>query len=114
MSISEYENIFRSLYRHQKNNKRDFTKYEWDLRMKIRLQIALLHKLKGDFKDADVDFEKRERLKNQALMLDRLKQSNLNLRDLRRGSVKRSPQNISPATSVFKKNLKRTKESMVV
>ena len=82
--------------------------------MKIRLQIALLHKSKGDFQEADVDFEKRERLLKQSLLLDQLKQSNLKVSDVRprRGSIMSkhtSKRNVdfskSPASSHKKKKV---------
>jgi hypothetical protein len=90
--------------------------------MKIRLQIALLHKSKGDFQEADVDFEKRERLLKQSLLLDQIKLQSMKIHESRprRGSIiskHTSTRNLdnskSPATASSRKKNKVLQRSFV-
>ena len=75
MSQVEFENVFRHQYKLSKQGRRDPLKYNIRLDQKVRLQMALLHKVRGDF-NLKVDFEMRERQRKQALMLAHYNKSN--------------------------------------
>ena len=60
MSQFEYQDMFRQQYKLSKNKVKSVERYNWPLGQQVRMQMALLHSIQGDF-DVDVDFEKKER-----------------------------------------------------
>ena len=56
MSSTEYESVFRNLYKMSKDGRRDIKRYNLQLDKQVRLQIDLIHQMQGDFNDANLDF----------------------------------------------------------
>ena len=60
MSEKEYVKVFHHQYEESRDGIKNIKRYQHPLNEEIRLQMALLHNIKGDY-TVDIDFEKKER-----------------------------------------------------
>ena len=67
MNEGEYERVFRMQHKLSSSGKKDMKNYNLRPDKQIRLQMALLHKCRGDFR-VNIDFSKREKLLKHAMM----------------------------------------------